>query len=439
MKRLSYSKIIWCWLYSLIFALVIVDSNLANATTFFVATTGNDAGSGSEISPFRTIRKGVTVLTPGDILYVKSGTYPESILSWKTPIPNGESWGKPITVSVYPGHAVTITPPNGHAFFWINDGQAKYLIINGFIVDGQNHALHGFKFHENTRYVRIQNTEVKNSTISGILVSPVSGISNETHHEFINMKVHHNGESRLDHGFYVGTSSNLFEGNEVFSHPGYGFHIYHSKESTANHNMVRYNRVHNNSLDGWSCGILLSSGEGNVAHSNIAYENFIGLCSQYRSANAQIFNNIAYQNSAYGIYVGHPSNQDSGVYNNTLYKNGIHGVFVGDGSRKAIVKNNIVHLNKTQNIFEQEPGLSEATFSNNFTADPLFVNSLANDFHLQSGSPAIDSGVSVNGITLDYDRNPRIIGKAPDLGAFEMPVDSEAPAVPKGFRVATEK
>lgn len=101
--------------------------------------------------------------------------------------------------------------------FWINDGQPKYLIIDGFIVDGEDRALHGFKFHENTRYVRVQNVEVKNSTASGILVTPGPDLSsNDTFHEFIKMKVHHNGHSRLDHGFYISTSSNLMESNEIF-------------------------------------------------------------------------------------------------------------------------------------------------------------------------------------------------------------------------------
>ena len=440
MKRITFLKHFSRGFFLLACIIVIIDGSVVCAGTYFVAITGNDSGNGSEISPFRTIKKGVTVLGAGDTLYVKAGTYAESILSWKTPVPNGKGWDKPITVAAYPGHAVTITPPKGLAFFWINDGQPKYLIIDGFIVDGVDQALHGFKFYENTRYVRIQNTEVKNSTMSGILVTPGSDLSsNDTFHEFIKMKVHHNGHSRLDHGFYVTTSSNLFENNEVFLNRGYGIHIYQGKINTANHNLVRYNLVHNNSLDGWSCGILLSSGEGNIAYSNIAYENHIGLCSQYRSTNAKLYNNIAYQNNAYGIYVGDPTNLQTGIYNNTVYKNGIHGVFIGEGAQKASVKNNIVYLNGSQNIFEQEQGKSEAVFLNNVTADPLFMNVGGNDFHLKHGSPAIDAGITIDGIALDYERNPRIIGKASDVGAFEMPEDSNPPAIPTDFRVVTEK
>jgi len=47
----------------------------AEAATYYVATTGDDANSGTLAQPFRTLGQGVSVLRPGDTLYVRAGTY----------------------------------------------------------------------------------------------------------------------------------------------------------------------------------------------------------------------------------------------------------------------------------------------------------------------------------------------------------------------------
>jgi hypothetical protein len=64
----------------------------------------------------------------------------------------------------------------------------------------------------------------------------------------------------------------------------------------------------------------------------------------------------------------------------------------------------------------------------NISADPLFVDPSAGDYHLQNGSPGIDTGRNdVPGLAhYDFDGNPRIvdgsgIGRAIiDLGAYEF-------------------
>lgn len=53
---------------------------------------------------------------------------------------------------------------------------------------------------------------------------------------------------------------------------------------------------------------------------------------------------------------------------------------------------------------------------NSIYDDPLFVDAVNGDFHLQAGSPCINAGVDV-GLTSDYDGDP-IVG-LPDIGAYE--------------------
>jgi len=60
--------------------------------------------------------------------------------------------------------------------------------------------------------------------------------------------------------------------------------------------------------------------------------------------------------------------------------------------------------------------------SGNISADPKFVNAVAINFDLQTGSPAIDAGdnSAPNSPTTDLDRFPRIVNGTIDMGAYEF-------------------
>lgn len=75
----------------------------ASAATYYVATNGNDASSGTEASPWRTIQKAANTLVAGDTVYVKQGTYNERII----PKNSGTSSGY-INFIAYPGQSVTL-------------------------------------------------------------------------------------------------------------------------------------------------------------------------------------------------------------------------------------------------------------------------------------------------------------------------------------------
>lgn len=56
--------------------------------------------------------------------------------------------------------------------------------------------------------------------------------------------------------------------------------------------------------------------------------------------------------------------------------------------------------------------------SNRINTDPKFVNLATNDYRLQAGSPAIDTGVPVM-VMDDFDGNPLPQGAGFDMGAYE--------------------
>lgn len=134
--------------------------------------------------------------------------------------------------------------------------------------------------------------------------------------------------------------------------------------------------------------------------------------------------------------------------NNTLYMNDRNGTGSGEfliqKSHDNIIRNNIFYTSS------QKTALSNAfnstyCYNNNFdnnlfysssgkdgidgvsldkhavTADPLFAN-VGTDFHLKSGSPAIDAcgiGFTASEGELDLDGNQRKNGGAVDIGAYE--------------------
>jgi hypothetical protein len=56
----------------------------------------------------------------------------------------------------------------------------------------------------------------------------------------------------------------------------------------------------------------------------------------------------------------------------------------------------------------------------NQTAPPLFVNAAAGDYRQAPGSPTIDAGAPGDLGALDLAGNPRVLGPAPDIGAYEF-------------------
>ena len=109
----------------------------AEASTYFVATNGNDANAGTLTAPWRTLQFAVSRLAAGDRLNIRGGTYTGStntIDSLLAAVPSGTSWENAITIAGYQSETVTIRPIAGRPGIRLTEAQ-HYLIFQDLVID----------------------------------------------------------------------------------------------------------------------------------------------------------------------------------------------------------------------------------------------------------------------------------------------------------------
>jgi parallel beta-helix repeat protein len=284
---------------------------------FHVSPSGSDAYPGTEARPFRTLRKGVSVLSPGATLYVKSGTYAESL---NNVIPGGRSWSEPVTVAAYPGHKVILKPPVGSGFALHFQGASQaYIVISGLTVDASNVTYGAVKITRGSpgdaaHHIRLIDSEIRDAPENGILTTG-SAHSNE----FIRLTVHSNGgvlKGRIQgYGFYLATDNNLVEECDIYSNAKGGIQIYW-RDGPVHGNVIRGSRVTGN-----GSGVILTRGSRHLA-----------------------YNNLIHGNERFGLKVDYGA-KDARVLNNTIYGNGLYGIYIGERSSGAVLRDNTVHSN----------------------------------------------------------------------------------------------
>jgi PKD repeat protein len=394
-------------------------SDLVTGTIYYVSPTGSDSNAGILSKPFRTINHGVSVLLPGDTLRIRGGTYTEALLN---NVPSGTSWTAPVTVAAYPGETVTLRPASG-PFVVELYGKYQYIIFDGLILDAASVSDSGFYLDNagasaTANHIRLQNSEVKNAPVQGVIVGAHNSIASN-YNEFINVVSHDNGPgSSLHHGFYISSSYTLLDGVEAYGNGGMGIQIYRGGGVNgvhASYNTVRNSKLHDNGIAGLEIGV----GDGNVAYSNLIWNNPSAIFVEYGASNTKLYNNTIYNSTDtndYAIRIGY-----SGGASNTIVKNNVVWQTAGSESI-ANYGTGTVYSNNLGDKAMRNEGAGSGTFSNNLVGggyNPLFVNAAAADFHVQAGSAAIDRGTTLTEVISDFDGISRPQGGAYDIGAYE--------------------
>jgi hypothetical protein len=407
---------------------VLLSAASASAATYYVSTSGNDANPGTQAAPFATIQKAANVARAGDLILVQPGTYVGAKFSF-----SGTA-SQPITLRGQPG--VVVNAPSS-------------LNTNGDNI-----------WVRNASYVVIEDIESTNAPRSGIAVQ-ADPAPNESHGVVLrNNHCHHNGRWGIFTGYAEGIT---ITGNETsFSGQEHGIYVSNSSDNPV----ITNNVAHDNQDSGIQINAdpLLPGDKiisNAVIDSNVIYGNGVGGGAAINLASvrfSRITNNLLYDNHSSGIAgwddgVGNQwGTMNNEFYNNTIVQasNGRWAIALSNGSINNTVRNNVfLHLG-TRGAYDidssSEPGLDsnynamtnrcavDGTFitfaqwqarghdPNSFVSSgsALFVNEAAFDYHLKSGSPAINAGASAPGVNVDLDGVTRPQGAAFDIGAYEF-------------------
>lgn len=394
------------------------------ATTFYVAQTGNNGSPGSDARPWATLQHAAQTVSAGDTVIIRSGTYQGFRAT------SGGTAGHPITFKA---------------------DEAASVVIDSMGPDNRKGSIIEIEEHD---WWVLQGLEVTNAPDrAGIDIRVADHVTVR------NCNCHHNQKW----GIFTAFAEDFTAEYNRCSYSAEEHGIYHS--NSGDRAVIRYNTCHNNH----ACGIQINAdpsmgGDGissnNTLSFNILYENGNGGGAAINLASVRdslIYNNLMYNNHAGGIAAWDDGQgQEWGSRNNQYYNNTIHmpsngrwAINIGNGSTGCRIFNNImIHENSARgglevdassltglvsdynilgNVSVDENTISLSQWRSAYSHDTHSltataaetVNAPGTDYHLKADSPARDGGTALVEISTDIEGVVRPAGAAYDIGAYE--------------------
>ncbi|MBI3898275.1 MAG: right-handed parallel beta-helix repeat-containing protein [Gammaproteobacteria bacterium] len=425
------------------FTVVNNDDAGAASKIWFVALSGNDATCvPNDITrPCRLITETInrTNFTAGDHLVIRGGTWSDVYAQYSSFFSIAHKGGTstaPIAIMGYPGESVRFVRTTQTRGVHTYDSPGYFTIAN-LSVDLQNGS-GGMMLGVGTIGVRLVNNEITGlwENSGGSAMIDGSG----KNFRILGNHIHDGGGSKLYHGVYIDARDTTDNGPHdieiAYNHihhikGGRGVQIYGDTGTHINDVKIHHNRIHHIALN----GIVLArdAGTGMQVFNNIIYhtadpamrgatgdEGTSGGCIRFVSdyVVAQVYNNTlvdcAVDNDQYSAAILFQQAGQVVLRNNLVV--GKYFDFDSAWTGSLISSNNLWYDGiNTPPPWDTDPQTGDPRFANAATPTP--------DFHLLTGSPAIDHGSSaVNAtVTTDFDGIARPRGQSNlfDIGAYE--------------------
>jgi len=414
------------------------------ATTYYVATTGSNSNEGILASPWKTLSYSVGRLIAGDILYVRGGTYVESVN-----IANSGTAASPIIISSFTGESPVIdgqnTYPNWNWGALVNLA-GSYIYFSGFEVKNTSN-LNARGITLNGDHGKVSLCNVHHTYQNGILISGDYGIVEDSkvwqsclNNNTGSATIWASGLSAARDPINGITDNAIIRRNIVYNNWGEGLSTYEAEGTLIEDNIV---------YDNWAQILYISDASNVVCRRNLFYNSssYISgrtipvsasladeVSSVPRSTNNQIINNLFLNTPFKAFYwtlVPGSGLTNAFIANNTFVNSPIYTGTINSGSS---IKNNIFTtsgtINSTSGItwsnnLWQVTQPANAVGTNDVHADPVLILTGSTSpgqltgayFQFSPSSPAINKALVLTEVTDDYFKNVR--SSSPDIGGFE--------------------
>jgi parallel beta-helix repeat protein len=437
-------------------------AGVAGATDYYVAPTGSDSNNGTTIStPYRTINKALSMWGNGDTIWVYSGTYNESIVIWNKSNVAMKAHGP--TRPIIDGTGKS--PNNALVAIGGDDPGTDGVLFQGFEVTDSN--VGGILIWE-AKNVTIKYNKVHHNEGGGIIAGAYAPGVNDYITVFENIvtdNVRNNMDRDENSGWSQGiglmyTDHGTIEGNYVSRNWGEGIDYISSDNGLIVRNDVwdnfstniyldnaQYTRVDRNWVyfSGDSSFTRGNNPPGGIAVANedYAYDNpanYLTITNnivQWTNTgfmygrwdnngglhNTVIANNIFYDTAWAGIWIQEANHDTTQIRNNIIYQGGSTEPYL-DLWNPTWTQWLTAGLTFSNNCWYNGDSATKVSGSGDVNADPQLVNigsGSKNDYRLTSGSPLINAGATITGVTSDFYTSSAVrpTGNAYDIGADE--------------------